>query len=71
MSYGLYNNEFAQINHQYTWMNVAAAPAYPTLGLLCHLPLDSSLNDDSGNGNHCTAYNANHKLSYCTYKKRL
>lgn len=24
MSYGLYNNEFAQIGNQYTWMNVAS-----------------------------------------------
>lgn len=34
MSYGLYNNEFAQINHQYTWMN---AYADETLALIARM----------------------------------
>lgn len=40
--------------------------SWPTDGLLCHLPLDASLNDDSGNGNHCTAFNAT-ELAQMTY----
>jgi len=45
MSYGLYNNEFAQINHQYTWMEVAAAPAFPTDGLIGRWQFENDLTD--------------------------
>jgi hypothetical protein len=49
---------------------VAGGPSYPTSGLLCHLPLESDLSDDSGNGYNATAKDSTElaAMSYTTGK---